>query len=141
MGRIRGTNIQKDTMFSMSDISLKKKAGAGSDEDHNSTFPSGSQADDNDNDGDDGDDDDAQWQTNTSFKATSRRIQEQLSAMIAEMVMLSIDEAKHEKKLPPEVEKDYPSNGIVECKMSETFFQKASVNAIKEVDIALIVRY
>ncbi|KAJ9146362.1 hypothetical protein P3X46_028639 [Hevea brasiliensis] len=79
-----------------------KKKGNGSDEDHS---PAHSQADENDqliaDDEDDGDDD-IQWQTDTSLEAAKQRIQEQLSAVTADMVMLSTneDKAKSAKKSP-----------------------------------------
>lgn len=72
-----------------------KKANGGSDEDH-SISPSGSQNGDHDV-ADDGDDD-VQWQTDTSLEAAQKRIQEQLSAATAEMVMLSTIEAEKEKE-------------------------------------------
>eukprot|EP00268_Persea_americana_P014569 TRINITY_DN164_c0_g1_i1.p1 TRINITY_DN164_c0_g1~~TRINITY_DN164_c0_g1_i1.p1 ORF type:complete len:458 (+),score=156.25 TRINITY_DN164_c0_g1_i1:444-1817(+) len=80
----------------------KKKAG-GSDEDHSSPA-GGSQADENEVvDVDVDDDDDVQWQTDTSLEAARQRIQEQLSAATAEMVMLSTNEqdekAKQSKKV------------------------------------------
>ncbi|KAI3882104.1 hypothetical protein MKW92_052953 [Papaver armeniacum] len=60
--------------------------------------PSGSQADDNDADEDD--DDDVQWATDTSLEAAQKRIQEQLSAVTADMVMLTTAEAEKEKPKP-----------------------------------------
>ncbi|XP_078428465.1 eukaryotic translation initiation factor 5-like [Wolffia australiana] len=47
---------------------------------------------------DDEDDDDVQWQTDTSREAAQRRIQEQLNAVTAEMVMLATDEPEKKKK-------------------------------------------
>lgn len=113
----KGTVASKNGTSSKATAPSKKKAGAGSDEDHHSSSPNGSQAGDNDNDGDG--DDDVQWQTDTSLEAARQRIQEQLSAVTAEMVMLSTDEAKQEKKLPPKAEKEHPSNGTAESKVSE----------------------
>ncbi|KAM7278793.1 hypothetical protein ACFE04_005927 [Oxalis oulophora] len=55
---------------------------------------------------DDDDDDDVQWQTDTSLEAAKQRIQEQLSAATADMVMLSIDESnksKNENKCPHDI--------------------------------------
>ncbi|KAL5998007.1 Eukaryotic translation initiation factor 5A-1 [Asimina triloba] len=82
---------------------VTKKKANGSDEDRSS--PSASQADDNEAADDDdgcggggGGDDDVQWQTDTSKEAARQRIQEQLSAVTAEMVMLSTDEPEEEKK-------------------------------------------
>ncbi|XP_042470684.1 eukaryotic translation initiation factor 5-like [Zingiber officinale] len=63
-----------------------KKKPTGSDEEHSS--PPDSQADDNEAAEDDG----VQWQTDTSAEAARQRIQEQLSAATAEMVMLSTDD-------------------------------------------------
>ncbi|XP_074279523.1 putative eukaryotic translation initiation factor 5-2 [Silene latifolia] len=64
----------------------KKKAG--SDEDRS---PTGSQKDD-DEAGIEDEDDDIQWQTDTSMAAAQKRIQEQLSAVTSEMVMLTTEE-------------------------------------------------
>ncbi|KAF3786419.1 Eukaryotic translation initiation factor 5, partial [Nymphaea thermarum] len=71
--------------------SVAKKKAASSDEDHCS--PAGSNADEENGD----DDDDVQWQTDTSLEAARQRIQEQLSAVTAEMVMLNTEESKKEK--------------------------------------------
>ncbi|CAN6447064.1 unnamed protein product [Victoria cruziana] len=68
-----------------------KKKAASSDEDHGS--PAGSHGDEDNGD----DDEDVQWQTDTSMEAARQRIQEQLSAVTAEMVMLSTDESKKER--------------------------------------------
>ncbi|ONI34936.1 hypothetical protein PRUPE_1G506900 [Prunus persica] len=62
-----------------------KKKPSGSDEDRS---PTHSQGDENDQAAED-DDDDVQWQTDTSLEAARKRIQEQLSAVTADMVMLS----------------------------------------------------
>ncbi|RZC77344.1 hypothetical protein C5167_001517 [Papaver somniferum] len=63
--------------------------------------PSGSQADDNDADEEEeDDDDDVQWATDTSLEAAQKRIQEQLSAVTADMVMLTTAEAEKEKPKP-----------------------------------------
>ncbi|XAR62629.1 hypothetical protein NMG60_11017464 [Bertholletia excelsa] len=89
--------------------SIKKKANA-SDEDHS---PTGSQADDNDATAADfEDDDDVQWQTDTSAEAARQRIQEQLSAVTAGMVMLATDEKKPKSvKNSPEREEKSKANG------------------------------
>ncbi|PIA31112.1 hypothetical protein AQUCO_05200006v1 [Aquilegia coerulea] len=71
-------------------VANKKKAV--SDEDNNS--PDGSQGDENEVADDD---DDVEWQTDTSKEAARQRIQEQLSAVTAEMVMLSPTEPEKEK--------------------------------------------
>ncbi|KAK7394192.1 hypothetical protein VNO78_14713 [Psophocarpus tetragonolobus] len=74
--------------------SSKKKA-SGSDEDR--TSPTHSQIDEKE-EAPDEDDDDVQWQTDTSLDAARQRIQEQLSAVTADMVMLSTDEPEKKKK-------------------------------------------
>ncbi|RZS00385.1 hypothetical protein BHM03_00030086 [Ensete ventricosum] len=93
----KGVTSTKEVASSKT-ISAKKKAGGGSDEDC-SASPVGSRnvvanaaaaaADD---------DDDVQWLTDTSLQAAQQRIQEQLSSVTAEMVMLSTDEPIPEKK-------------------------------------------
>ncbi|XP_047337631.1 eukaryotic translation initiation factor 5-like [Impatiens glandulifera] len=83
----KGTTVAK--------TSSKKK-----DEDHS---PQGSQADETesvaveDNDDDDDAGDDVQWLTDTSAEAARQRIQEQLSAVTAGMVMLSTEEDEKPK--------------------------------------------
>ncbi|CAN0897435.1 Eukaryotic translation initiation factor 5 [Linum grandiflorum] len=76
--------------------STKKKAGS-SDEERVS--PTHSQADEKEENGDDDeDDDDVQWHTDTSAEAARKRIQEQLSAATAEMVMLTTIETEKKAK-------------------------------------------
>ncbi|KAL9355014.1 hypothetical protein Peur_052984 [Populus x canadensis] len=70
--------------------STKKKANS-SDEERMS--PTHSQVDEKEEVVDD-DDDDVQWQTDTSLEAARQRIQEQLSAATADMVMLSTEETE-----------------------------------------------
>ncbi|KAL5558312.1 hypothetical protein UlMin_034523 [Ulmus minor] len=90
-----------------SKASTKKKSN-GSDEDHS---PAHSQADENDQ-ADADDNDDVQWQTDTSLEAARQRIQEQLSAVTADMVMLSTTEEKQKSgKKSPECEKKSETNG------------------------------
>lgn len=74
--------------------SSRRKAN-GSDEDHLS--PPRSQVLEKEVD-DDEDDDDVQWTTDTSLEAARQRIQEQLSAATADMVMLSTDESEKKAK-------------------------------------------
>ncbi|KAH7851590.1 hypothetical protein Vadar_013827 [Vaccinium darrowii] len=76
--------------------SSNRKKGGGSDEEH--TPPSINHVDEKE-DADD-DDDDVQWQTDTSAEAARLRIQEQLSAATAEMVMLSTIEANGKSHSP-----------------------------------------
>ncbi|KAK1268511.1 Eukaryotic translation initiation factor 5 [Acorus gramineus] len=81
----------------------KKNSGRGSDEDLRASPPR-NPAGDNEAAEEDDDDDDIQWQTDTSAEAARKRIQEQLSAVTAEMVMLTTTEPEQEKK-PKEVTK------------------------------------
>lgn len=71
-----------------------KKKASGSDEDHAS--PPKRHV--NVRDENDEDDDDVQWQTDTSMEAAQQRIQEQLNAATAEMVMLSTNETEKKPK-------------------------------------------
>jgi translation initiation factor 5 len=85
---------KKGTSGSAKDVASKtstKKKSNSSDEDHS---PAHSQADENDQAVDDDDDGDVQWQTDTSLEAARQRIQEQLSAATADMVMLSTSDEK-----------------------------------------------
>ncbi|XP_066329378.1 eukaryotic translation initiation factor 5-like [Miscanthus floridulus] len=77
--------------------SKKKATAAGSDEDH-STSPTRSRDGDHAVADEEEDDDDVQWQTDTSIEAAKQRMQEQLSAATAEMVMLSTEETERKKK-------------------------------------------
>ncbi|XP_077232562.1 eukaryotic translation initiation factor 5-like [Tasmannia lanceolata] len=77
-----------------SKVSSTKKKASGSDEDRSS--PVASQKDENEVAEED--DDDVQWQTDTSLEAARQRIQEQLSAVTAEMVMLSTNELEEKEK-------------------------------------------
>ncbi|EHA8586945.1 Eukaryotic translation initiation factor 5 [Cocos nucifera] len=103
----KGTNTSKDGASSKV-AAAKKKAGGGSDEDR-SASPAGSQ-NGGDNTADDDDDDDVQWQADTSLEAAKQRIQEQLNAATAEMVMLSTNEPDQEKK-PQKPKKEGLGNG------------------------------
>ncbi|KAI3803804.1 hypothetical protein L1987_31966 [Smallanthus sonchifolius] len=94
------------------DKTSSKKKGNASDEDRVS--PTSSQAGDKEN-GSGEEDDDVQWQTDTSAEAARQRIQEQLSSVTAEMVMLSTEEpAKKASKSSPVVEEN--SNGNMKKK-------------------------
>ncbi|XP_049383160.1 eukaryotic translation initiation factor 5-like [Solanum stenotomum] len=73
---------------------LKKKA-SGSDEDHASPPKRHVNVREEE---EEEDDDDVQWQTDTSMAAAQQRIQEQLSAVTAEMVMLSTNETEKKPK-------------------------------------------
>ncbi|CAJ1842591.1 unnamed protein product [Sphenostylis stenocarpa] len=78
--------------------SISKKKGSGSDEDRIS--PTQRKIDEKVEapDEEDDDDDGVQWQTDTSLDAARQRIQEQLSTVTADMVMLSTDEPEKKKK-------------------------------------------
>ncbi|KAK7271631.1 hypothetical protein RJT34_27692 [Clitoria ternatea] len=76
-------------------ISTKKKA-SGSDEER--TSPPHSQVDEKEESPGEDDEDEVQWLTDTSAEAARQRIQEQLSAVTADMVMLSTDEPEKKEK-------------------------------------------
>ncbi|XP_010924001.1 eukaryotic translation initiation factor 5 [Elaeis guineensis] len=103
----KGTTTSKDGASSKV-AAARKKASGGSDEDR-SASPAGSQHGD-DNAANDDDNDDVQWQTDTSLEAAKQRIQEQLNAVTAEMVMLSTNEPDQEKK-PQKAKKEGAANG------------------------------
>ncbi|XVE55419.1 hypothetical protein DITRI_Ditri03aG0157100 [Diplodiscus trichospermus] len=97
------------TKVTASKGAVTKKKSKHSDEDHS---PAHSQADENEQVASD-DDDDVRWQTDTSLEAAQQRIQEQLSAVTADMVMLSTDEEKKKSaKKSPEREVKVNENGI-----------------------------
>lgn len=96
---------KKGAKESTTKTSSSKKKGNGSDEDH--TSPTRSQVDEKD---EAEDEDDVQWQTDTSLEAARLRIQEQLSAVTADMVMLSTTEPEKEEKAAAKVS-DNPANG------------------------------
>ncbi|CAN1228370.1 Eukaryotic translation initiation factor 5 [Linum perenne] len=88
-----------------------KKKASGSDEERVS--PTQSQVDEKEEQDDEDDDDDVQWHTDTSAEAARLRIQEQLSAATAEMVMLTtIETEKKAKAVSPQHEdKSKEENG------------------------------
>ncbi|KAK1414602.1 hypothetical protein QVD17_30349 [Tagetes erecta] len=96
----------KDAKKTKDKTSTKKKGNA-SDEDHGS--PTVSHAGDKDDGSGEEDDDDVQWQTDTSAAAARQRIQEQLSTVTADMVMLSTEEPVKKAVKKPSVEEN--SNG------------------------------
>ncbi|KAK7374853.1 hypothetical protein VNO80_08296 [Phaseolus coccineus] len=102
----KGTSSSKDG--APKSTSSRKKAN-GSDEDRAS--PPRSLTDEKDEAHDQEDvDDDIQWQTDTSLEAARQRIQEQLSAVTADMVMLSTDEPEKKEKAGTKVS-DNSENG------------------------------
>ncbi|KAL1819748.1 hypothetical protein ACET3Z_014617 [Daucus carota] len=105
-----------------SKASSKKKVNV-SDEDKS---PAGSQADEMEAVGGKDDDDDVQWQTDTSAEAARLRIQEQLSAVTAGMVMLDTTEEKPKSGKSSPVREEKPkvngqSNGAA---ISSTLHEK-----------------
>ncbi|KAL5777095.1 hypothetical protein ACOSP7_010021 [Xanthoceras sorbifolium] len=106
-GKKKGSSTNSKDVASKG-VSTKKKAHA-SDEDHS---PARSQADENEQAATDDEDDDVQWQTDASLEAAKQRIQEQLSAATADMVMLSTTEEKKKSvKKSPERERKGHENG------------------------------
>ncbi|XWS30776.1 hypothetical protein CRYUN_Cryun23aG0018700 [Craigia yunnanensis] len=90
-GKKKGSSSKEGT----SKVSSTKKKAGGSDDDHVS--PPHSQVDEKEEV--DEDEDDVQWQTDTSVEAARQRIQEQLSAVTADMVMLSTNESEKKTKV------------------------------------------
>ncbi|KAJ6839490.1 eukaryotic translation initiation factor 5-like [Iris pallida] len=99
-----------------------EKSYGGSDED-NLSSPAGSHNGDHDAD------DDVQWQTDTSIEAAKQRIQEQLSAATAEMVMLSTIE---EEKKPQKAKKgEGVTNGTEESEEKQNVAYDRLVSGMK----------
>ncbi|XP_054808648.1 eukaryotic translation initiation factor 5-like [Prosopis cineraria] len=92
---------KKGSSTSKEGATKSKKKANGSDEDRAS--PTHSQIREEAPVEDEDDDEDVQWQTDTSLEAARQRIQEQLSAVTAEMVMLSTDEPEKKPKAANEV--------------------------------------
>ncbi|GMP47154.1 hypothetical protein CsSME_00015044 [Camellia sinensis var. sinensis] len=114
----------------VSKASTKKKINV-SDGDHS---PAGSQADENEATAsvDTDEDDDVQWQTDTSAEAARLRIQEQLSAVTAGMVMLSTNEEKlNSAKNSPEREEQSKVSTHANGVKSSNSYEKL-VDEIKE---------
>ncbi|PKU78547.1 eukaryotic translation initiation factor 5 [Dendrobium catenatum] len=99
---------KKSSKDAVTSKSTSKKKTVSSDEER--TSPNGSQVDENDEVVDE--EDDIQWQTDTSLEAARQRIQEQLNAVTAEMVMLSTNE--EEKPKEDKKSESHKSNGPVE---------------------------
>ncbi|XVF31716.1 hypothetical protein REPUB_Repub17cG0016100 [Reevesia pubescens] len=91
-GKKKGSSSKEGT----SKVSSMKKKTGGSDDDHVS--PPHSQVDEKE-EVDEDEDDDVQWQTDTSLEAARQRIQEQLSAVTADMVILSTNESEQKMKV------------------------------------------
>ncbi|XP_060193499.1 eukaryotic translation initiation factor 5-like [Lycium barbarum] len=77
---------------------ISKKKASGSDEDASSPKRHVNVREEEDEE-----DDDVQWQTDTSMEAAQKRIQEQLNAVTAEMVMLSANEPEKKPKAATKV--------------------------------------
>ncbi|KAJ4851438.1 hypothetical protein Tsubulata_035806 [Turnera subulata] len=87
---------------------------------------------------DDEDDDDVQWLTDTSKEAAQQRIQEQLSAVTADMVMLSTEEKPKASKKSPGLETKASENGTKSVGSHEilvdeikNFLKTGSANQLK----------
>ncbi|CAL5370862.1 unnamed protein product [Camellia sinensis] len=87
----KGSSTSKD---GPAKASSNKKKASGSDEDQSS--PTLSQVDEKE-ETDDDNDNEVQWQTDTSLEAARQRIEEQLSSVTADMVMLSTNEPVNNK--------------------------------------------
>ncbi|XP_059630863.1 eukaryotic translation initiation factor 5-like [Cornus florida] len=119
----KGSSISKDATPK---ASTKKKANV-SDEDHS---PAASQADENETADDE---DDVQWQADTSAEAARQRIQEQLNAVTAGMVMLSTSEKKPTSgKNSPERKEKSKVNGHANGINTTNSFEAPLVDEIKE---------
>ncbi|XP_076928505.1 eukaryotic translation initiation factor 5-like [Bidens hawaiensis] len=127
--------LTKDTVKKPGkDKTLLKKKGNASDEDRVS--PAASQDGDKLNGSDD---DDIQWQTDTSAEAARRRIQEQLSSVTADMVMLSTEEPVSSvveenvngnmKKNLADVAKEYLKKGVTPKELLASLSGSAQENA------------
>nr|XP_020155079.2 LOW QUALITY PROTEIN: eukaryotic translation initiation factor 5 [Aegilops tauschii subsp. strangulata] len=83
-------------------VAAKKNATAGGSDEEHATSSTYSQAVDfpaaADDDYDDDDDDGVEWQTDTSAEAARKRMEEQLNAATAEMVMLATEETEKKKQ-------------------------------------------
>ncbi|KAL0438014.1 UNVERIFIED_CONTAM: putative eukaryotic translation initiation factor 5-2 [Sesamum latifolium] len=104
MKKLKKDAKKKGSSGNLKEVALKqssKKKSVHSDEDHSPVF---SQADEKEAAADDSDDH-IQWQTDTSISAAQQRIQEQLNAVTASMVMLSTNEEK------PKSGKNSPARG------------------------------
>lgn len=106
--KLKKETKKKSSKEAVPSKSTAKKKAASSDEER--TSPNGSQVDDHDDVVEEADD--IQWQTDTSLEAARQRIQEQLNAVTAEMVMLSTNE--EEKPTEDKKSESHKPNGPVE---------------------------
>ncbi|KAE9615664.1 putative translation initiation factor IF2/IF5 [Lupinus albus] len=95
-----------------------KKKGSGSDEERSSPPHSQIEEKEVSNDDDEDDDDDVQWLTDTSLNAARQRIQEQLSAVTVDMVMLSTEEPEKKKKPASKASEGSENGGDVKDKLA-----------------------
>ncbi|CAL1414648.1 unnamed protein product [Linum trigynum] len=132
---------KKSTTTTSKDVSSKaastKKKASGSDEERVSpTHSNDYEKEDHEDDGDD--DDDVQWHTDTSAEAARQRIQEQLSAATAEMVMLTTIETEKKAKEAAKANGSSPKSAlssIAEEKSKEngkTSSTSSPTNVLKE---------
>ncbi|KAG6777557.1 hypothetical protein POTOM_017382 [Populus tomentosa] len=116
--------------------SIKKKANS-SDEERGS--PTHSQVDEKE---EADDEDDVQWQTDTSLEAARQRIQEQLSAVTADMVMLAADETEKNSKTASKENgsprEEEPKAGHGNSSAYETLVEEVKVNLKKGVSASKI---
>ncbi|KAL9391854.1 hypothetical protein Peur_015774 [Populus x canadensis] len=116
--------------------SIKKKANS-SDEERGS--PTHSQVDEKE---EADDEDDVQWQTDTSLEAARQRIQEQLSAATADMVMLAADETEKNSKTASKENgsprEEEPKAGCGNSSAYETLVEEVKANLKKGVSASKI---
>ncbi|CAH9130145.1 unnamed protein product [Cuscuta epithymum] len=114
--------------------SSKKKTLGG---DGNLASPPRNHINEDEDDNDEDDDDDVTWQTDTSMEAARQRIQEQLNAVTADMVMLSTnddDTSKKSKKVNKTEESLKPASSPPsnEAEKNETSSHEKLVDELKE---------
>lgn len=119
---------KKSSKDGTSKTAASKKKTHSSDEDRS---PPGSQVDENEPAVVEDGDDEVEWQTDTSFEAAQKRMQEQLTAATTEMVMLTTNEEKPSAKKTPEseqtIEAEEHANGKIPADPREVL-----VNELKE---------
>ncbi|KAI4375468.1 hypothetical protein MLD38_013334 [Melastoma candidum] len=113
--------------------SSSKRKGSGSDEDRVSPPPSHA---DEKEEVDDDEEDDVQWQTDTSIEAARQRIQEQLSAVTADMVMLTASEPEKQEKVPEPSEKKPVTVNVKTSADDETLVEKVKAELGKGISAA-----
>ncbi|KAF7829887.1 putative eukaryotic translation initiation factor 5-1 [Senna tora] len=144
--KLKKEGKKKGTVPNSKDASKasSKKKNPGSDEDHS---PAYNHANENgQSDGGDDDDDDIQWQTDTSLEAVRQRIQEQLSAVTADMVMLSTSSEEknspkgsptHEVKKSPKGSPTHETNGKLVEEITDYLKKSSSASQLKSFLVSL----